>query len=117
MERRGTFVGTAYYVSPEMLKDNQALPASDIWALGCMIYCMLTGSVPFSGSTDYFTFQMILEGKLVFPPAISMSDEAKDLITRLLQVDPYRRLGAGKPGGSNDYKALKSHPFFKGIDF
>jgi 3-phosphoinositide dependent protein kinase-1 len=55
-ERRGTFVGTAYYVSPEMLKENIAAPASDIWALGCIIYRMLTGDVPFSGSTDYQTF-------------------------------------------------------------
>ena len=56
MERRGTFVGTAYYVSPEMLKQNVAGPASDIWALGCIIFRMLTGDVPFSGTTDYLTF-------------------------------------------------------------
>jgi 3-phosphoinositide dependent protein kinase-1 len=49
-------VGTAYYVSPEMLKDNISIPASDIWALGCMIYKMITGDVPFNGSTDYNTF-------------------------------------------------------------
>ena len=49
-------MGTAYYVSPEMLKVNQAEPASDIWAIGCIIYKMLTGDVPFSGSTDYLTF-------------------------------------------------------------
>jgi len=55
-ERRGTFVGTAFYVSPEMLKHNTAFPASDIWALGCTIYKMLTGEVPFSGSSDYYTF-------------------------------------------------------------
>ena len=55
-ERRGTFVGTAYYVSPEMLKQNESGPASDIWALGCIIYRMLSGDVPFSGSTDYQTF-------------------------------------------------------------
>ena len=46
-ERRGTFVGTAYYVSPEMLKDNSCSPASDLWALGCTIFKMLTGNVPF----------------------------------------------------------------------
>jgi 3-phosphoinositide dependent protein kinase-1 len=84
MERRGTFVGTAYYVSPEMLKLNMAVPASDIWALGCMIYKMLTGDVPFSGSTDYQTFQMILERKLTFPSNIPLSHEARDLIDRLL---------------------------------
>ena len=55
-ERRGTFVGTAFYVSPEMLKDNVALPGSDLWALGCIIFKMLTGDVPFNGATDYKTF-------------------------------------------------------------
>ncbi len=70
MERRRTFVGTAYYVSPEMLKLNMAVPASDIWALGCMIYRMLLGDVPFSGATDYQTFQMILERKLSFPQGV-----------------------------------------------
>ena len=36
--RRGTFVGTPLYVSPEMLKDNISTPGSDLWALGCIIY-------------------------------------------------------------------------------
>jgi len=48
-DRRGTFVGTALYVSPEMLIDNIASPASDLWALGCIIFKMLTGNTPFSG--------------------------------------------------------------------
>ena len=117
MERRGTFVGTAYYVSPEMLKDNIAMPASDIWALGCILFKMLTGEVPFSGTTDYVTFQMILERKLTFPTDVSLSVNAKDLIDKLLQVDPYQRLGASQPGSDNDYTALKKHPFFKGLDF
>ncbi len=39
-----------------MLKDNIAMAASDIWALGCIIYKMLVGDVPFSGTTDYYTF-------------------------------------------------------------
>lgn len=116
-ERRGTFVGTAYYVSPEMLKQNESGPASDIWALGCIIYRMLSGDVPFSGSTDYQTFQIILERKLTFPDSTPFSQEAKDLIDRLLQLEPYHRLGAGRPGSDNDYTALKAHPFFRGLDF
>jgi serine/threonine protein kinase len=36
-----------------MLKDNQAFPSSDLWALGCMIFKMLTGEVPFQGNSDY----------------------------------------------------------------
>jgi serine/threonine protein kinase len=52
-ERKGTFVGTAYYVSPEMLNHNTASAASDLWAFGCIIYRMLFGKTPFEGSSDY----------------------------------------------------------------
>jgi len=47
--RRGTFVGTAYYVSPEMLESNHAGPEADYWALGCIIFKLLFGMVPFDG--------------------------------------------------------------------
>ena len=83
-DRRGTFVGTAFYVSPEMLKLNQAMPASDIWALGCTIYKMLTGREPFQGQSDYYTFQMILERKLTYRPEDKVSEDAMDLIDKLL---------------------------------
>lgn len=43
--------------------------------------------------------------------------EAKDLISRLLVKDPFKRLGAGDFGSENDYNELKNHPFFKGTDF
>jgi len=46
-QRRGTFVGTPYYVSPEMLDQEQSFPASDLWALGCIIFRMVTGQYPF----------------------------------------------------------------------
>eukprot|EP00347_Sterkiella_histriomuscorum_P022448 403338451 len=117
MERRGTFVGTAFYVSPEMLKENKATSASDLWALGCTIYKMLTGEVPFQGSSDYFTFNMILERKLDWPADCQISQEAKDLVDQLLQLNPLQRLGAGAIGTTNDYAALKSHLFFKDVDF
>lgn len=41
--RRNSFVGTAQYVSPELLTDKPASYASDLWALGCIIYQMITG--------------------------------------------------------------------------
>ena len=108
-DRRDTFVGTAQYVSPEMLKDSKAGPASDLWALGCIIFKMLTGEVPFSGTT---TFQQILERKLHFPDYLS--PQARDLIDKLLQLDPETRLGAtvGSGYSESSFKELKSHPFF-----
>lgn len=46
---RGSFVGTPLYVAPEMLNENRSGPSNDMWALGCIIYQMLTGNVPFTG--------------------------------------------------------------------
>lgn len=47
VRRRNSFVGTAQYVSPELLTDKKACPASDLWALGCIIYQMVAGITPF----------------------------------------------------------------------
>jgi serine/threonine protein kinase len=49
-DSRGSFVGTPLYVSPEMLEDNLALPASDLWALGVIVFSMHTGKMPFDGT-------------------------------------------------------------------
>ena len=60
---------------------------------------------------------MILERKLNFPSEIHLSNEAKDLIDRLLQLDPFSRLGAGRPDSDFSYASLKAHPFFNSVDF
>lgn len=54
--RRDTFVGTPLYVSPEMLQESVSLPASDIWAFGCIIFKMHTGRTPFSGISEHQLF-------------------------------------------------------------
>lgn len=56
----GTFVGTPLYVAPEMLKRTVSGHFTDIWALGCIIYEMATGDVPFWGQNDYTTFDLIM---------------------------------------------------------
>ena len=108
---RGTFVGTPLYVAPEMLETNTSGPFTDLWALGCILYQMLTGEVPFMANYDFQVFQMITERKLVFPKYLPL--ESIDLIDKLMQLNPFQRLGAGAPGSENDYSCLKKHPFFK----
>jgi len=47
LQRKGTFVGTINYLAPEMIQENTACMSTDLWALGCICYKMLTGVVPF----------------------------------------------------------------------
>ncbi|CAN6866952.1 unnamed protein product [Brassica oleracea] len=106
-----TFVGTAAYVPPEVLNSSPATFGNDLWALGCTIYQMLSGTSPFKDASEWLIFQRIIARDIKFPS--HFSDAARDLIDRLLDTDPSRRPGAGSEG----YAALKSHPFFMGIDW
>lgn len=117
-DRRGlTFVGTAEYVSPEVLGDKPAEFGADIWALGIMIYQMYYGKTPFKEKTNYLIFRKIEQLKIDFNPNVNIPEEAKDVITRILVKEPNKRLGAGEPGSEYDISHLKSHPYFKGIDW
>lgn len=103
-DRANSFVGTAEYVSPELLNHKGACKASDLWALGCIIYQLLAGRPPFKASNEYLTFQKIINLEYSFPPGFP--EIAMDLVERLLVSDPSRRL-------SIDH--VKNHQFFDGI--
>ena len=60
-------MGTPLYVSPEMLEETVSTPASDLWALGCIIYRMHVGELPFQDETEVATFEKILRRDLNFP--------------------------------------------------
>ena len=116
--RRGlTFVGTAEYVSPEVLGDKPAGFGADIWALGIMIYQMFCGRTPFKEKTNYLIFRKIEELKIEYSSNVNITEEAKDLISKILVKEPSKRLGAGEKGTEYDINHLKEHPFFKGIDW
>ncbi|KAK4493371.1 hypothetical protein RD792_017732 [Penstemon davidsonii] len=106
-----TFVGTAAYVPPEVLNSSPATFGNDLWALGCTLYQMLSGTSPFKDSSEWLIFQRIIARDIRFPN--NFSAEARDLIDKLLDIDPSRRPGAGPDG----YASLKNHPFFAGINW
>ncbi|XP_011628962.1 3-phosphoinositide-dependent protein kinase 2 isoform X1 [Amborella trichopoda] len=110
-EKACTFVGTAAYVPPEVLNSAPATIGNDLWALGCTLYQMLSGNSPFQDGSEWLIFQRIISRDFQFPDYFSA--EARDIIDKLLDIDPMKRPGAG-PGG---YTALKRHPFFKGVDW
>lgn len=111
-KRKNSFVGTAQYVSPEILTDVEASFACDLWAFGCILFQMLCASPPFQAGSDYLIFQKILKLEYAFPEGFNKT--AKDLIEKLLVINPNERLGATdiKP-----YTSIREHEFFKGIDW
>lgn len=104
--RAKSFVGTAEYVSPELLTDKNACKASDLWAFGCIIYQLLTGRPPFKAGNEYQTFQKIVNLEYDFPSGFPPA--ARDLVERLLVLDPGRRL---------TIEHIKNHEFFDGIQW
>ncbi|KAL4921908.1 kinase-like domain-containing protein [Aspergillus aurantiobrunneus] len=103
-ERASSFVGTAEYVSPELLTDKNACKASDLWAFGCIIYQLLAGRPPFKAGNEYQTFQKIVALEYEFP--LGFPSVARDLVERLLILDPARRL---------PIEHIKNHEFFQGV--
>ena len=62
--RKATFVGTCNYVSPELIELSECGFASDIWALGCIIYELYYGYPPFDADNEYLIFEKIKEGNV-----------------------------------------------------
>lgn len=113
-DRRGSFVGTAQYVSPELLTDKTASRASDVWALGCIVYQMVAGLPPFRSRSEYMIFQKIL--KLDYEIPDGFCELARSLVSQLLVLEPTERLGAQDEHGAG-YPSIRAHPFFEGVDF
>jgi 3-phosphoinositide dependent protein kinase-1 len=89
--------------------------ASDLWALGCIIFKMITGKVPFPGTNITTVYPMILNRQIDWPTNMEIDPVCMDLIDKLLQMEPTDRLGCF--GTEHNIEALKAHPFFEGIDF
>ncbi|KAG1338264.1 hypothetical protein COCNU_04G005700 [Cocos nucifera] len=85
--------GSIDYVSPEALSRHQVTAASDMWSLGVILYILLSGCPPFHAPTNREKQQRILAGDFNFEDQTwkTISSSAKDLISRLLAVEPYKR--------------------------
>lgn len=105
------FTGTPSYVSPEVLTNGCASPVSDLWALGCVVYQLYVGRSPFEGNSQYLVLQAVKERKIEYPHERYFPAVVKDLVEKLLTVDPEKRLGAG------GIEEVKSHPYFKDVDW
>jgi len=92
-----TRVGTFGYVAPELIAPTTGKYTSsvDMWSLGCVIYWVLTGLIPFARSTP-LQLASILDDMFPIEPlrTSQVSDAGVDFLRKLLTVQPDRRLSA-----------------------
>lgn len=105
-------VGTPDYIAPEVLLKKGYGMECDWWSVGAILFEMLAGYPPFYADDPMGTCRKIVNWKtyLKFPNDVPMSEDAKDLIGRLL-CDVDNRLG------TKSVQEIKQHSFFKGIDW
>ena len=86
--------GTPFFVAPEILKRHPYDQQSDMWSVGCIVFLLLSGSLPFMGRSQKELFSKIVSGKFVFKEEewAGVSDDAKDLVSKMLVLDPDRRI-------------------------
>lgn len=114
------FVGTPDYLAPETIRGERQDETSDWWSVGCILFEFLYGIPPFHASEAELVFENILARKIMWPDdnEVSISDEAKDLINKLLCMETQQRLGANREEKfASGGEEIRSHPFFEGINW
>jgi 5'-AMP-activated protein kinase catalytic alpha subunit len=107
-ELLSTPCGSPCYASPEMVAGKKYDGMKiDVWSTGIILFAMLCGYLPFEDKNNDVLFDKILECKIEFPDFLS--EDAKDLINKILVVDPEERI---------TIKEIKKHKFYlKGKKF
>ena len=116
-----SFAGSIEYASPEMISGAGHNIMTDWWSFGILLFELLYGSLPFYSLNKKRLFELIMMSEIKFPKFyvneneecinFKVSDEAKDLILKLLEKEPGERIGKK---GLND---IKTHPFFGSLKF
>ena len=103
-DRLKTKVGTAYYVSPEILSGNYT-HLCDIWSAGVILYILLSGDPPFNGANDNEIYTKIAQMKFSFPERKwkNISNDAKDLLCHMIVPENERYTA----------EQVLAHPWFK----
>ena len=97
-----TACGSPCYAAPEMISGEEYDGLySDLWSCGVVLYCMLVGKLPFDDEDIKVLYNNIKNAKYYLPK--SLSEQAQDLIKRILTTDPKKRISLDK---------IKKHPFF-----
>jgi|TARA_B100000780_G_C21008475_1_gene403736 polo-like kinase 1 len=91
-EKKRTICGTPNYIAPEVLEGRAGHSYEvDIWSLGVIVYTLIIGKPPFETTDVKATYTRIKRNQYSFPDHVPISDEARDLISRILTGDPAAR--------------------------
>lgn len=104
--------GTPYYIAPQMLqskiaKTGKILRGCDMWSMGVILFVLTTGRLPFYGDERKEILKSVLSGKYEYPEDSNLSDELKDLISRLLTMDVDARINV---------EETLAHPWLTEVD-
>ena len=115
------FVGTPDYLAPETIHGLGQDEMSDWWSIGCILFEFLFGYPPFHADTPETVFENILARKIEWPSEEEsgmVSDEARNLMSRLMTTDPKERLGSN-PGNKHASagQEIRKHPWFDSINW
>lgn len=100
--------GTTGYTAPEVLSKLPYGKACDMWSIGVILYASLHGYLPFHGADSEEMKKKILIGDYRFSRRTVISSEAKSLIKELLSMNPRKR---------PTIQSIKTHPWFKGVEW
>lgn len=107
-----SMIGTAQYMAPEVILGKEYDFSVDWWSLGCVAFDMLTGSPPFTGQTNEKIMDKVVHSKKYLKFPFYLSSDAKDLLRKLLQPDPAKRLDVDA-----EFSKFKGHRFFRHLDW
>ena len=111
-EKAMSFCGTPEYLAPEIITMEGHDKNADWWSFGILLFEMLCGLPPFYVENLDKMYELIKTSSVKFPKRINLSEDAKDIIRKLLEKNPKKRLGS-----QNGIEEIKNHPFFQSIDF
>ncbi|RYP23773.1 hypothetical protein DL767_008728 [Monosporascus sp. MG133] len=114
------FVGTPDYLAPETIRGAKQDETSDWWSVGCIMFEFLYGYPPFHATEAEQVFENILARNIQWPEEEDdvVSPEAKDLINKLLCIDPQQRLGSNRDDKfASGGEEIRNHPWFAGINW
>ena len=106
--------GSPCYASPEMLSGNPYSGiTTDLWSAGIVLYSMLVGALPFDDQELHKLYEQIKLGKFYIPSTLSL--EAIDLLKRILQVDPKKRITIQELK-EHKWFNIETNPMYKGVN-